>query len=202
MNKRTLGVVLLTAIACAACTDKPVDRITAKGILSDVEVLSADSMEGRAAGTAGAARAADYIASRFEQIGLVPVGDSYHLPVELVGLMKDIGKSSLSISGPDGILPLENDVNFTFWSTAEKPVVDLVDVPIIFVGYGVQAPEYNWDDFKDVDVRGKVLLMLNNDPQVEEDGAVLFGGEARTYYGRWTYKFEQAEKLGAVSTLR
>ena len=201
MSKRKLGVILFAVIACASCTDKSVDRITAKGILSDVEVLSADTMEGRAAGTAGAARAANYIASRFEEIGLAPISESYHLPVELVGLTKDIGNSSLNISGPDGILPLENDVNFTFWSTAEKSIVDLADVPIVFVGYGVQAPEHDWDDFKDVDVRGKVLLMLNNDPQVEEDGTALFGGEARTYYGRWTYKFEQAEKLGAAGAI-
>ena len=199
--RKYLGALSLTVIACASCTDNPMERITAKGILSDVEALSADNMEGRAAGTPGAARAAAYIANRFEQVGLESFGDSYLLPVELVGMTKNVEKSSVSITGPADALALENDVNFTFWSTAEKPVVDIADAPIIFVGYGVQAPEYDWDDLKDEDLRGKVLLFLNNDPQIDEEGEALFGGPARTYYGRWTYKFEQAEKLGAVGAI-
>jgi Zn-dependent M28 family amino/carboxypeptidase len=201
MQTRKLGAVLLTAIICASCTDKPIDRITAEGILADVEVLSADNMEGRAAGTPGIARAAAYIANRFEEIGLEPFGNSYLLPVELVGMTKSVEKSSVSIVGPAGALALEEGVNFTFWSTAEKALVDIADAPIVFVGYGVQAPEYDWDDLKEEDVRGKVLMFLNNDPQLEEDGEALFGGAARTYYGRWTYKFEQAEKLGAVGAI-
>lgn len=199
--RKYLGALSLTVIACASCTDNPMERITAKGILSDVEALSADNMEGRAAGTPGAARAAAYIANRFEQVGLEPFGDSYLLPVELVGMTKNVEKSSVSITGPADALALENDVNFTFWSTAEKPVVDIADAPIVFVGYGVQAPEYDWDDLKDEDLRGKVLLFLNNDPQIDEEGEALFGGPARTYYGRWTYKFEQAEKLGAIGAI-
>jgi len=199
--RKYLGALSLTVIACASCTDNPMERITAKGILSDVEALSADNMEGRAAGTPGAARAAAYIANRFEQVGLEPFGDSYLLPVELVGMTKNVEKSSVSITGPADALALENDVNFTFWSTAEKPVVDIADAPIVFVGHGVQAPEYDWDDLKDEDLRGKVLLFLNNDPQIDEEGEALFGGPARTYYGRWTYKFEQAEKLGAIGAI-
>lgn len=201
MQRKYLGALLLAAIIASSCTDKPLEPTTAEGILADVEALSDDSMEGRAAGTPGAARAAAFIADRFEQIGLKPFGDSYFLPVQLVGMKKDTGGSKVSITGPAGSLPLVNDVNVTFWSTAEKPVVDLVDVPIVFVGYGVQAPEHDWDDLKGEDVRGKVLLILNDDPQVEEDGEALFGGEARTYYGRWTYKFEQADKLGAVGAI-
>jgi Zn-dependent M28 family amino/carboxypeptidase len=201
---------LLVAITGGACTGgapdlggsvDPAARITAEGILADVEVLSADGMEGRAAGTPGAARAATFISRRFEQMGLEPIGESYLLPVELVGLKKQGDHSSVEISGPGGSLPLDSDVNFTFWSTAEKPVVDLAEVPIVFAGYGVEAPEHDWDDLKGEDVRGKVLLLLNNDPEVTEDGEALFGGAARTYYGRWTYKFEQAEKLGAAGAI-
>jgi Zn-dependent M28 family amino/carboxypeptidase len=205
--KKFAGVLLLIAVVCVACTKEPVDyaaaieRISAAGILADVEALSADEMEGRAPGTPGAERAANYIADRYEQIGLESFGDSYLLPVELTGLKKDVENSSLTISGPDGALALENDENVTFWSTAEKSVVDLEDVPVVFVGYGVQAPEHGWDDLKEQDVSGKVLLFLNNDPQLEEDGEALFGGEARTYYGRWTYKFEQADKLGAAGAI-
>jgi hypothetical protein len=197
-----LSLTLCTALTVAACgTDRPEATITAEGILSDVEVLSADDMEGRGAATQGEVRATAFIAQRFQEIGLEPVGDSYLLPVELVGLQKNADASSLTIQGPSGPLPLSSDANITYWSTAEKPVVDLTDVPVVFVGYGVEAPEYDWDDFKGEDVAGKVLMFLNNDPQVEEDGQALFGGDARTYYGRWTYKFEQAQKHGAAGAI-
>jgi Zn-dependent M28 family amino/carboxypeptidase len=196
------SLTLCLALTVAACaSDGRENTITAEGIMHDVEVLSADDMEGRGAATEGEQRAVAYIADRFQEVGLEAVGNSYMLPVELVGLQKDAEASSLSLDGPSGALPLRDNENFTYWSTTEKPVVDLVDVPVVFVGYGVEAPEYDWDDFKGEDVSGKVLMFLNNDPQVEEGGAALFGGDARTYYGRWTYKFEQAQKHGAAGAI-
>ena len=202
-----LPAVALLAAACSADSASPgsppesANRITADGILADVAVLSADSMEGRAPGTPGEARALDHVIQRFREIGLDPVGADFRLPVELVGMTKDAERSSISIQGPNGALALEQDVTFTYWSTAEEPLVTLEDVPLVFVGYGVEAPEYGWDDFKGVDVAGKVLLMLNDDPPVEEGGVALFGGDVRTYYGRWTYKFEQAQKHGAAGAI-
>jgi Zn-dependent M28 family amino/carboxypeptidase len=203
MSIRLLTVTLaaLAVSACAAAGPQPEDRITADGILADVEVLAADSMEGRAPGTPGEARAIAFIMERFRQIGLEPVGEDYRLPVELLGMTKNAAGSSITIRGPGGALRLEQDRTFTFWSTSEEPVVELRDVPIVFVGYGVEAPEYGWDDFKGEDVAGKVLLFLNDDPPVVEDGAELFGGPIRTYYGRWTYKFEQAQKHGAAGAI-
>ncbi|NIM52929.1 MAG: M20/M25/M40 family metallo-hydrolase [Gemmatimonadales bacterium] len=197
----SLALVSAAALAAAACAPDPADRITADGILADVEALSADSMEGRAPGTPGEARAVAYIAQRFEQIGLEPVGESYLLPIELVGMRKNVERSSLTIRRGRTTLPLENDQNVTFWSTAEREAVNLRNAPVVFVGYGVEAPEHDWDDFKGHDVRGKVLLFLNNDPPVVENGEELFGGAARTYYGRWTYKFEQAQKHGAAGAI-
>lgn len=203
MTIRPLMVSLaaLAVSACVAAAPDSTERITADGILADVEVLAADSMEGRAPGTPGEARAIAYIVERFRAAGLEPVGDGYLLPVELLGMTKDAARSSISIRGPDGALALRQDENFTFWSTAEEPVVELRDVPVVFVGYGVEAPEYGWDDFKGEDVSGKVLLFLNDDPPVVEDGVELFGGPIRTYYGRWTYKFEQAQKHGAAGAI-
>jgi len=198
-----LSFALVTAVAlvAAACAPDPADLITADGMMADVEALAADSMEGRAPGTPGEARAVAYIARRFEQIGLEPVADSYLLPIELVGMRKNADRSSLTIRRGRSSLPLQNDQNITYWSTAEKETVDLRNVPIVFVGYGVEAPEHDWDDFKGQDMRGKVLLFLNSDPPVEENGEELFGGAARTYYGRWTYKFEQAQKHGAAGAI-
>ncbi|MFN2327097.1 MAG: peptidase M28, partial [Gemmatimonadales bacterium] len=211
MNVRTT-VLSILAVGCvtAACADDPsatndlspsASLITADAIAADVAVLSADSMEGRTPGTVGEERATRYITERYREIGLEPVDGEYLLPVELVGLTRDEASSSLSIEGPDGPLPLVDEENMTFWSTTEQPVEDLRDAPLVFVGYGVQAPEHDWDDFKGEDMSGKVLLFLNSDPPVEEDGEKLFGGEARTYYGRWNYKFEQADKLGAAGAI-
>jgi hypothetical protein len=184
MHARLSFALVAAALAAAACTPDPAQRITADGILADVEVLSADSMEGRAPSTPGEARAVAYIAQRLEQIGL-----------------ENAERSSLAIRRGRTTLPLENDQNVTYWSTAEEDTVHLRNVPIVFVGYGVEAPEHDWDDFKGQDMRGKVLLFLNNDPPVEDDGEELFGGPARTYYGRWTYKFEQAQKHGAAGAI-
>jgi Zn-dependent M28 family amino/carboxypeptidase len=197
-----LAVALAGAAALAACASDPSTLITADGIRADAAALAADSMEGRAPGTPGEERAAAYIAQRFEEMGLEPVvGDSYYLPFELVGMRKNDAASRLAIRGPGGPIRLVESQNVTYWSSAGQETVDLRNVPVMFVGYGVDAPEYGWDDYKDADVAGKVLLFLNNDPPVEEDGQELFGGEARTYYGRWTYKFEQAAARGAAGAI-
>jgi Zn-dependent M28 family amino/carboxypeptidase len=199
---RSSTLFLAGALAVTACAADPAAKITADGIRTDVAALAADSMEGRAPGTPGDARAATYIAQRFQEIGLEPVGgDSYLLPFELVGMKKNAERSSITLRGPGGALPVTDDVTFTYWSTTEQERVDLTNVPVLFVGYGVEAPEHGWDDFKGADVAGKVLLFLNNDPPVEENGTALFGGDARTYYGRWTYKFEQAARHGAAGAI-
>ncbi len=198
---RTRTALSLLILPLAACTADPADLITADGIRRDVMALSADSMEGRAPGTAGDQRAVRYISARFESMGLEPAGESYALPVELLGMQKDAARSTLTIRGPQGRLAFRDNETLTWWSAAGREVVDLMNVPILFVGYGVEAPEYQWDDFKGAALAGKVLLFLNNDPPVTEDGRELFGGEARTYYGRWTYKFEQAQRHGAAGAI-
>jgi Zn-dependent M28 family amino/carboxypeptidase len=200
---RRLAITLatFTLTGCAAAMPHPAERITADGMLRDVEVLSADSMEGRAPGTRGEARAVRYIVDRYREIGLEPVSGDYRLPVQLLGMTKDAERSTIALRGPQGPLDLVQDENFTFWSTSEEPVVEVLDVPLVFVGYGVQASEYDWDDFKGEDVSGKVLLFLNDDPPVVENGQELFGGPIRTYYGRWTYKFEQAQRHGAAGAI-
>jgi Zn-dependent M28 family amino/carboxypeptidase len=192
----------ITGFLTVACASDPAAHITADGLQADAAALSADSMEGRGTATAGEDRAAAYVARRFEQIGLVPAaGNSYLLPFELTGMKKDVAASSLTLRGPGGTLSVQEGDQITYWSTAAKPVVDVRNAPVVFVGYGVEAPEYGWDDFKGVDVRGKVLLFLNNDPPVEENGQALFGGVVRTYYGRWPYKFEQAVRHGAAGAI-
>ncbi|MEK7726938.1 MAG: M28 family peptidase, partial [candidate division KSB1 bacterium] len=172
--------------------------ITKEKILQDVKNISADDMEGRAPGTPGEDKAANYIAGRFQAHGLAPVNGSYFQAAKLIGSKKAADQSALVIRKGNEELKYFSDSTLTYWSSAQKEVVDINAAPLVFVGYGVEAPEHNWDDFKGADVKGKVLLFLNNDPPVTENGVALFKGAARTYYGRWTYKFEQAMKHGAA----
>ena len=187
-------------------------QITARSLLADVEVLSSDQMEGRATGTTGEDKSAAFIAEQFARAGLLPVraaaaettrihAEDYFQPVRLVGMKKVVDSSRLEITNKAGSLAFTPGESLTFWSTAQQNSVEITEAPLLFVGYGVEAPEYDWDDFKEVEVRGKVLLFLNDDPPVAENGVELFGGEARTYYGRWNYKFEQAMKHGAAGAL-
>jgi Zn-dependent M28 family amino/carboxypeptidase len=189
-----------TAGDAASLADGAAGEIQVAGILADVEVLAADDMGGRGTGTEGEEKAAAYLVRRFEEIGLAPIGDSYLQPFELVGTKSRPG-ASMGLVGPQGALALTDGDNASFWSSAQKEVVHLEEVPLLFVGYGVEAPEYGWNDFKGQDVTGKVLLFLNDDPPVSENGQELFGGPARTYYGRWTYKYEQAMRHGAAGAL-
>lgn len=174
-------------------------HVTAANILADVTHLSKDTYEGRGTGTTGERAAAEWIASRYKESGLVPLGgEDYLQAVELIGFKKD-ASSTLSLKGPKGEIPYENDKTLTYWSTSQKSEVTLSNTPFLFVGYGVEAPEHNWDDFKGVDCKGKILIFLNNDPQTGV--AQEFGGEARTYYGRYSYKFEQAVAKGAAGAV-
>ncbi len=194
-----LGLIGLFGFSCGGSDARqPADFLDLETLERDIRALSADSMLGRKAGTEGEERSADFLRGRFEEIGLEPVNGSYYQSVDLVGTKKDSVASSLEIRNSDGALDYVSDETLTYWSTSQKPEVKIQSAPLVFVGYGVQAPEYEWDDLKGQDLQGKVLLFLNNDPPVSEDGTELFGGEARTYYGRWTYKFEQAMRLGAV----
>jgi Zn-dependent M28 family amino/carboxypeptidase len=195
------GILLAAILAFPGCSGNAPDaseKITSQGLLQDTQALASDEMEGRGTGTAGEEKAVRYIESRFREIGLAPINGSYLQPVRMVGMKKNAEASSLRIRNSKGALAYQSDETLTYYSTAQKDVVDLNNAPLLFVGYGVEAPEYQWDDFKGADLKGKVLLFLNNDPPVTENGVDLFGGEARTYYGRWTYKFEQAMKHGAA----
>jgi Zn-dependent M28 family amino/carboxypeptidase len=192
------------ALGVAGPTSGPALRIERTRLYDDTRILSADSMQGRAPGTPGEERAVRHIEARMAEAGLVPVGgrSDFRLPIELLGMTKDLAASTVTITAPDGTtLDLRIEQNFTFWSTSEQDEVTFDGAPLIFVGHGVQAPEYGWDDFKDADLTGAILLFLNDDPAVVEDGEALFGGDIRTYYGRWTYKFEQAQRMGAAGAI-
>jgi len=176
------------------------ETITPDHIRWHVRYLSHDLLEGRGTGQRGGDIAAEYIATQFAEYGLKPAGDhgTYMQKVPLVGIttLPDTQFSLVPKRGETMHLkPLDEYVAFDQTQQAQSDV----DADIVFVGYGIEAPEYNWDDYKGVDVRGKALLMLVNEPP--SDDPKFFKGNALTYYGRWTYKYEQAVRKGAVGVI-
>jgi len=165
-----------------------------------VRYLSHDLLEGRGTGQRGGDLAAEYIATQFAEYGLKPAGDhgTYMQRVPLVGITA-LPETKFSLVPKQGesmnLKPLDE---YVAYDQTQQPESD-VDADIVFVGYGIEAPEYNWDDYKGLDVRGKVLLMLVNEPA--SDDSKFFKGKALTYYGRWTYKYEEAARKGAVGVL-
>jgi Zn-dependent M28 family amino/carboxypeptidase len=189
-----------------ADADTASQAITAAGLLQHIEDLSADSMQGRAPGTPGEQMATAYIESQFKSLGLKPGNPdgSFVQKVDLVGYTAH-PTATLSAKGKTVALRYPDD--FIANSRHERPETKVDNSDIVFVGYGIVAPEYGWDDYKGLDVKGKTILMLVNDPQVKlaNDTATLdtamFKGKAMTYYGRWTYKYEIATDKGAAAAI-
>jgi Zn-dependent M28 family amino/carboxypeptidase len=174
--------------------------INARRIAEHVRFLASDLLEGRGTGTRGGDIAANYIAAQFALDGLKPAGDNggYLQKVDFVGV-KTLPGTSASLQPTHGHpVELKLAEDFVTGNQTQTDSVD-IDAPIVFVGYGIEAPEYRWDDFKGVDVRGKVVLVIVNEPPSKDPK--FFNAEALTYYGRWTYKFEEAARKGAVGAL-
>ena len=175
-------------------------KIDPERIRAHVRYLSHDLLEGRGTGQRGGDIAAEYIATQFAIYGLKPVGDngSYMQKVPMVGITPQPETTFLLVSGRGDAKSLTPLDDYVAYDQTQQPQSD-VDAEIVYVGYGIEAPEYKWDDYKGVDVRGKVLLMLVNEPP--SDDVNFFKGKALTYYGRWTYKYEEAARRGAVGAI-
>jgi Zn-dependent M28 family amino/carboxypeptidase len=172
--------------------------ITAAEIDGHLRFLSSDLLEGRAPATRGGRLTAEYIATQLRTFGLVPGLDTSYfqtVPIDVVTAQSP----SIRAGGKVTTLLKQRD-DVVVWAGSAVPKTD-AGGELVFVGFGANAPEYNWDDFKGADLRGKVLLVLVNDPPAPPSEPNLFGGKAMTYYGRWTYKFEEAERRGAAGML-
>jgi Zn-dependent M28 family amino/carboxypeptidase len=205
MRKSIIAVVILVVVGgayLAAQTprqDKQ-EKVDAEKIRAHVKFLSSDLLEGRGMGQRGSDIAAEYIATQFALDGLKPAGDqgTYFQEVPMVSVTT-LPDTTLSLVPKNGEpLPLKNLDDFVIHNETQTEVTD-IDAPIIFVGYGITAPEYKWDDYKGVDLKGKVALLFVNEPT--SDDPKFFKGKALTYYGRWTYKYEETARHGAVATM-
>lgn len=178
----------------------PINEATLK---AHIRFLSDDLLEGRGPGTRGGELAAKYIAAQLEALGAKGAGEggSFFQPVSLVGVKADPG-TTLTIAGASGNETFKFAEDFVAFTGAQTEQVD-VDADLVFVGYGISAPEQKWNDYKggDTDYRGKILVMLVNDPPATTEEPHLFGGKALTYYGRWTYKYEEAARRGAAGAI-
>ncbi|MDR6127877.1 Zn-dependent M28 family amino/carboxypeptidase [Sphingomonas sp. SORGH_AS802] len=187
---------LLTGAAPAAPSPVSPDRLSA-----DVRTLASESFQGRAPGTPGESKTIDWLVAQFKAMGLQPGGRDGQWTQAVPLIRTRIGDGPVSANGT--AWTQGRDVYLSSVRPDSRETVK--DAPLVFVGYGVSAPEQNWDDFKGVDLKGKVAVFLVNDPDFEaaagDDSTGRFGGRRMTYYGRWTYKFEEAARRGAVAAL-
>jgi Zn-dependent M28 family amino/carboxypeptidase len=210
MNKQrlllSLGIAAMTAVAQAATFDVPPAvnavakaNITAGTLAAPIRFLASDELEGRGPATRGDALARRYLATELESLGLEPgfPNKSWVQAVDVVGTTAQLPKT-WSFKGKAGNLDLKWSDDYIAGSGVQNEKAGFDNAELVFVGYGIAAPEYHWDDFKGVDVRGKVLVMLNNDPDWDPK---LFAGKTRLYYGRWVYKYESAARHGAAGAI-
>jgi hypothetical protein len=205
--KKALSLLLLPALARAATPASspapvtPAEREAARAITADalrghIRFLASDLLEGRAPASRGDLLAQQYVQAQMESVGLEPgaPGGGWLQKVPLVGIVGKVPEK-LALAKGDRKLDLKKMDDYVAFAGSQKPESRVEKAEMVFVGYGIVAPEYRWDDYKDVDVKGKVLLMMNNDP---ENDPKLFAGNTRLWYGRWDYKYMIAAQKGAV----
>ncbi len=209
---KTLAATAVAAAFLSACgaEEPPVEKVDTSISAADlgrrIETLSSDDFEGRAPGTEGGQKASQYIADEMKRAGILPMGDNgtYFQNVDLseATVLKEDSFMSIHQDGEESpLLTSDLKTNSVYWTKRLDDTVSIEDSELVFVGYGVTAPEYGWDDYADLDVEGKTVVILVNDPGFATQDDALFNGNAMTYYGRWTYKFEEAARQGAAAAL-
>ncbi|MEM1410684.1 MAG: peptidase M28, partial [Pseudomonadota bacterium] len=218
-TKILLSIAMATMAACQTnqSGDAPLSGAVARAQFAPVSeaalekhiaILSSDRFEGREAGTPGGERTRAYLIAEMRRLGLEPLGGNYALPVTLVSRTLDLEQSKVHVAmgrrTRKGRTRDFDELSFgseaVFWTRRDRGRVSLQASKLVFAGHGIVAPEYGWNDYAGVDVRGKTVIVLINDPGFRRGGD-LFGGKAMSYYGRWTYKFVEAARQGADGIL-
>lgn len=219
---RNLSMLAAVSVFAVACTpaETPTDRtetadraqapmVDADGYVDyrfnenyreHLRTLSADKFEGRAPGTRGEELTIEYVTQAFEEFGVEPIGDSYLQPVPLVRIAPT-RVTNLTLTQDDNSSELKYREQMMLWTPRVVDEANLEDSEMVFVGYGIVAPEYDWDDYEGLDVEGKTVVMFVNDPGYITQDDDIFTGNSMTYYGRWTYKFEEAARQGASGAI-
>jgi Zn-dependent M28 family amino/carboxypeptidase len=203
MRNWASAILLLFAIGCSEPPPPPPpptpaeDQITTESFVNHVKVLASDEYEGRAPATPGGQKTVDYLAAQLKAIGVEP-GAPDGTYFQQVPIVESSVERNFVLSVPGNTYRYSTDV--VAFSGTERPRVQ-VQGDVVFVGYGINAPELKWNDYEGANVRGKWVMIMVNDPPAPADEPTLFGGNALTYYGRWTYKFEEAARQGAAGAL-
>ncbi len=181
--------------------EKAASEISITKMHQHIETLSSDAFGGRAPASEGEIKTIEYIIDQFKELGVEPGnGDSYVQEVPLVEIESDVQKTmQIKLTGKSLELELSNE--FVGASPHLTENIQISDSEVVFAGYGIVAPEYQWNDYENIDVKGKTVVVLVNDPGFTSEDSTLFTGKMMTYYGRWTYKFEEAAKQGATAVL-
>jgi Zn-dependent M28 family amino/carboxypeptidase len=204
--KSLLLPALAPLLLAAAAAPSPTPKVDMQRMSEITRVLASDAFQGRAPGTPGEAKTIPYLIEQFKAAGLEPAGENggwtQQVPMIRTQLEAPV---SVSVTQAGQTVPLRFPDDIYLGTVRPVDRVSIANAPMVFVGYGVSAPERGWDDFKGVDLHGKVAVMLVNDPDFEaapgEPVAGKFGGKTMTYYGRWTYKYEEAARRGAIAAL-
>ncbi|WP_316831888.1 M28 family metallopeptidase [Pedobacter aquatilis] len=206
MNKIKIGflAVLSTAVFSNCKEDKQTSvlgPIAAETIKSHVAVLANDSLEGRKPFTAGETKTVNYITFELKKVGIEPGnGDSYIQKVPMVEVTST-PSATMEVTGPKGNMSFKAVKDFVAFTRREQDSIQLKNSPLVFAGYGIVAPEFKWNDYKNLDVKGKTVVVLISDPGFKANDKTIFRGDTMTYYGRWTYKFEEAARQGAAGII-
>ncbi len=206
------ATVLLATVACtsgpepapdtAAVDSFGADSISESEIAEHLEILASDEFGGRAPSSPGEELTVAYLADQFRELGLEPGnGDSYFQDVPLVDITADPKQAPFIVNGGGGVMSFDYGDDVVTWTTRIVEESGVEDSEMVFVGYGIVAPEFGWDDYAGLDARGKTVVILVNDPGFATQDPAVFSGNTMTYYGRWTYKLEEAARQGASAAL-
>lgn len=201
----TCFTALVALSALSACKQKDestkLGNIEAQTIKSHIAVLANDSLQGRRPFTVGETKTVNYISAELKKVGVEPGnGDSYIQKVPMVEVTST-PSTTMEISGKNGKFSLKAVEDFVAFTRREQDTIQLKNSPLVFAGYGIVAPEFKWNDYKNLDVKGKTVVVLISDPGFKSKDKTVFRGDTMTYYGRWTYKFEEAARQGATGII-
>lgn len=207
MFRKNYLTVVLICICLISCNNEnrkllsALESITAEDMKGHLAIIASDEFLGRAPATEGEQKAINYLADQFEKTGLKPAnGESYFQEVPLVRLTDD-PSMRLEVTGGSQKLDLRFYEDFIGGTPQYKDYISLINSEIIFVGYGIDSPEYGWNDYEGLDVKGKTVIIMVNDPGYATKDSTLFKGREMTIYGRWTYKYEEAARKGAAAAI-
>ena len=205
MKTRHLALLLLLALAgcdeSRIARDRAAETITEATYRAHLARLASDEFEGRAPGSEGERKTIEYLEQQFLEVGLQPVNGSFRQSVPLVEITAALSNAYLRFSTGSAALDLAFGDDMVVGTRRVERTVSVANSEVVFVGYGIVAPEYGWDDYAGLDMRGKTALILVNDPGFATGDPALFRGRTMTYYGRWTYKFEEAARQGARAAI-